>query len=870
MSVPLLQLSTLDEDMEMSSDIHGVDIDIDLTASPGPEGDHDIDYMIEDALDEGAHEEGDDIMLDEFDEMMPDEDMVQAEPADFGASHETTQPDSFAVEATGELNQNPHFHLSFPDDGLPPTQVSEDHDVHPSSSKTESQNETAETTQSVLTHEKQPTPVQSPPSQHVEDASAQITYEEADQVSTDNLPTEQDKPSLGTDNPTEADNKTDLSNPHATDDAPVGQHQVAAEELPEPANVETDAHDEQSGTHDPEHEDYEEHSDVDSIHPVTVYYEGNTLSLFPPMDENEVETYLLADQSIADEGLDALFQACREVLGDSIGDDEHLQLHVQTLDLGISEDSADCTKVSLRLILQTYLDLFRHDGVENPEPMLVTLTHKPRFSARLDALLSAVKEAKGLSQIDFLNTPHAEPYEGDDEEDQDGGENGSTKFVAPLKLPEPEQSPVADRVQTGHHATPEHVPEPVGKSFDTTQDEHQSETAHADEAKDGEVQASEVHDSVHEGHDGHDDSHPQGDDSHEQHHEIDYEDTFEISYEDEKAEGQGQETTDVTHEDKDSAETEAPETAAVEAGSNAEPQVPNTSTSSSTVQGEVNEVTNFSYEGTETQDEAHAADGFEGAYDETANYDGIDFDTGYQPAYDQEGVPVMYDDAYYGGEYYGDEQNATETANDETLVAEGSSTLQEFEAGDQEYYVDGTLLTENEDEEHAEEQSAQSPSTTVEVPTESEPAQAAPGSQQTPANPSTSVHSGPGTFEVPDESDEDVINYDEEDEEPVAPLTLATDTPSAPPALATTTRSVQPTTPATKSDVSVTISRPENDIGKPTVTVTVTPESKSSVSTSGSGTPTSAGGSPLGKRQRDETDEAEITRAQELKRQRSG
>ena len=55
-------------------------------------------------------------------------------------------------------------------------------------------------------------------------------------------------------------------------------------------------------------------------------------------------------------------------------------------------------------MLEIFLHLSHNDGIENPEPLYTELHIKTRCSHRLDYLLNAVAEDKGLSELEFPNS----------------------------------------------------------------------------------------------------------------------------------------------------------------------------------------------------------------------------------------------------------------------------------------------------------------------------------------------------------------------------------------------------------------------------------------------------------------------------------
>jgi hypothetical protein len=75
------------------------------------------------------------------------------------------------------------------------------------------------------------------------------------------------------------------------------------------------------------------------LHTVKVIYQDSEICLFPPQSEEGAETFFLSEHRLAYETLDKLLTSCREVLADTIGDDDELVLDVASLGLHISEVS---------------------------------------------------------------------------------------------------------------------------------------------------------------------------------------------------------------------------------------------------------------------------------------------------------------------------------------------------------------------------------------------------------------------------------------------------------------------------------------------------------------------------------------------------
>ncbi|KAL8793152.1 MAG: hypothetical protein Q9195_004264 [Heterodermia aff. obscurata] len=141
------------------------------------------------------------------------------------------------------------------------------------------------------------------------------------------------------------------------------------------------------------------------LHPIVVVYQGNEMSLFPPVDQDteQSQTYFLSNESYASESLTALFGRCKAVLADSIREDEELEIRIADLGLALNETSAEYTTTTLSQILDLFVQLSHNDGSETPGPLYLELYTNYKVLHRLDYLMNAVVDGKGLSQLEFLN-----------------------------------------------------------------------------------------------------------------------------------------------------------------------------------------------------------------------------------------------------------------------------------------------------------------------------------------------------------------------------------------------------------------------------------------------------------------------------------
>ena len=78
---------------------------------------------------------------------------------------------------------------------------------------------------------------------------------------------------------------------------------------------------------------------ISLLHTVKVHYLETEMCLFPPTEDDESEMFFLQDVSLAHESLDKMLCACRDVLANTIGQDDELVLDIASLGLHISEVS---------------------------------------------------------------------------------------------------------------------------------------------------------------------------------------------------------------------------------------------------------------------------------------------------------------------------------------------------------------------------------------------------------------------------------------------------------------------------------------------------------------------------------------------------
>jgi hypothetical protein len=143
------------------------------------------------------------------------------------------------------------------------------------------------------------------------------------------------------------------------------------------------------------------------LHPVTLVYLEEEMSLFPPMLGDSSAVYFLQDSSLAFEPLDKLLMACREILADTLDHHDELVLDVAALGLHICEDSKYAAKLTLADILDVYLRLCQNEPDQEVQPLYCHLSSRVSLASQYAYLSSACAEGKTFPEIaaDHIDTP---------------------------------------------------------------------------------------------------------------------------------------------------------------------------------------------------------------------------------------------------------------------------------------------------------------------------------------------------------------------------------------------------------------------------------------------------------------------------------
>ena len=146
------------------------------------------------------------------------------------------------------------------------------------------------------------------------------------------------------------------------------------------------------------------------VHPVTIVYLEDEMSLFPPLLADASSVYFLSDSSLAAGPLDHLLAACREILDGTLDHHDELVLDVPALGLHICEDSKYAAQITMGQILEVYLRLCRnHAGLE-AKPLTCHLSSRVSLATQYAYLASAGSEGKTYAEIaaDHLDSPESE------------------------------------------------------------------------------------------------------------------------------------------------------------------------------------------------------------------------------------------------------------------------------------------------------------------------------------------------------------------------------------------------------------------------------------------------------------------------------
>ena len=234
---------------------------------------------------------------------------------------------------------------------------------------------------------------------------------------------------------------------HAEDEATTEANLSAAQ---------TTAEEHEDQAHEAIAESHEGDSANQTVHPVTLVYLDQEMSLFPPMIGDTSSMYYLSDSSPAFAPLTKLLGACREVLTGTLDDDDELVIDVPGLGLHICEDSKHAAQITLAEVLDVYLHLCHNDEGHQVQPLYCYLSSRVSLASQYAYLASASTEGKTYTEIATLHMGSASPEGEDadaadyDQEQQDSGESSMPRSDQAIEESTDQQPPTIHAASEPH------------------------------------------------------------------------------------------------------------------------------------------------------------------------------------------------------------------------------------------------------------------------------------------------------------------------------------------------------------------------------------------------------------------------------------
>lgn len=216
-----------------------------------------------------------------------------------------------------------------------------------------------------------------------------------------------------------------------------------------------------------------------SLHPIALRYAGFKYSMFAVSDDDDPNTYLLKDSSVASSTLTDLFRACRIALGQDVNDEHELRLYIDDLNLTICEDSIQCRDSSLAQIVEVYCDLTRNEGVQNVPALKMELYHEERLSAQLTSLFKHASEKRGLYSLPSYHDRIDEEQETTSGDIEDGGTEESDDEETEIPETQPEDDIYDADVKTERESEGTSLGEKNATALENAEDEQLQAEGHA-------------------------------------------------------------------------------------------------------------------------------------------------------------------------------------------------------------------------------------------------------------------------------------------------------------------------------------------------------------------------------------------------------
>ncbi|KAL5354581.1 hypothetical protein ACLOAV_000670 [Pseudogymnoascus australis] len=344
------------DEMEISYDGHDVDDDIDINIDIEP-GNHDEDFIIEDARSEAGT--NDDVMLDE------DNASYNMEDADYVPEEELQDVIDTETIDVSELEMlRPHDaeEHAFPSNAVPSPLQSEDRYTND-----KPVDDTISFAQAVQAEQLEPEEV----SKIVEEVAAQPTPS----------PTiRKESPPLSDEKPQEEENTNPQSPPQVLEEQEQENGKASSvDENGEKVNIEQNLISEERN--------------------ITVGYQGSEYALVASSESDDPDSYFLKDSSVLKEPLSALFAVLRDILHDEIPTGDELVFTIDDLGLETCETSTANAEVTFSQIVDLHTTLVRNDGENTLPSLFVTLGTKSEFGRFFANLVEDAQQGKGLQEV---------------------------------------------------------------------------------------------------------------------------------------------------------------------------------------------------------------------------------------------------------------------------------------------------------------------------------------------------------------------------------------------------------------------------------------------------------------------------------------
>ncbi|KAK5054015.1 hypothetical protein LTR84_001977 [Exophiala bonariae] len=202
------------------------------------------------------------------------------------------------------------------------------------------------------------------------------------------------------------------------------------------------------------------------VHPVTLVYLEEEMSLFPPLIGDGSSVYFLSDSNLASQPLDKLLAACREILTGTLEHDDELVLDIPGLGLHICEDSKYSAQITLASVLEIYLKLCHNDPDDQCQPLYCHLSSRVSLASQYAYLSSAGDEGKTYAEIvaDHVDTPEEASTHMDDQVHSPVTQDASLEATEHELPPSPKITGHTDLSQVGPDLP--HVEEDLFKEVD--------------------------------------------------------------------------------------------------------------------------------------------------------------------------------------------------------------------------------------------------------------------------------------------------------------------------------------------------------------------------------------------------------------------